>query len=46
MNKYKFEISLAALFLAIFVGALAFWGDWAGGRMSKEDVDQYLVQIN
>lgn len=46
MSKYKFELSLAALFLALFVGALAFWGDWAGGRMSREEVDQYLVQID
>ena len=46
MNKYKFEMLLAATFLAVFVGALAFWGDWAGGRMTKEDVDEYLVQID
>ena len=46
MSKYKFELSLAAVFLAVFVGALAFWGDWAGGRMTKEDVDEYLVQID
>jgi hypothetical protein len=46
MKKYRFEMSLAALFLAIFIGALAFWGDWAGGRMSREEVDQYLVRID
>jgi hypothetical protein len=46
MSKYRFELSLAAVFLAIFIGALAFWGDWAGGRMSREEVDQYLVQID
>jgi hypothetical protein len=46
MKKYRFEMSLAALFLAIFIGALAFWGDWTGGRMSREEVDQYLVRID
>lgn len=46
MSKYKFELSLAAVCLALFIGALAFWGDWAGGRMTHEEVDQYLVQID
>ena len=45
MKKYRFEISMAAVFLAVFVGALAFWGDWAGGRMTKQEVDDYLVVI-
>lgn len=46
MKNYRFELGLAALFLAIFVGALAFWGDWAGGRMSHQEVDEYLVVID
>jgi len=46
MNKYKFELSLAAVFVAIFIGALAFWGDWAGGRMTRQEVDDYLVTID
>jgi hypothetical protein len=46
MNKYKFELSLAAVFVAIFIGALAFWGDWAGGKMSRQEVDDYLVIID
>ncbi|MEH6637168.1 MAG: hypothetical protein V7700_16730 [Halioglobus sp.] len=46
MKNYKFELSLAAFFLAILVAALAFWGDWAGGKMTREDVDQYLIQID
>ena len=46
MSKYRFEFSLAALFFALFIGAMAFWGDWGGGRMSREEVDEYLVQID
>ncbi len=45
MKKYRFELSLAVVFLAVFIGALAFWGDWAGGRMTRQEVDEYLVLI-
>ena len=46
MNKHRFELSLAAIFVAIFIGAMAFWGDWLGGKMTRAEVDQYLVQID
>ena len=46
MNKYKFELSLAAVLIALFVGGLAFWGDWGGGKMSRQEVDDYLVIID
>ena len=45
MKIYRFELGLAAAVLAIFVGALAFWGDWAGGRMTRQEVDDYLAAI-
>ncbi len=45
MKTYKFEISLAVIFSIIFLGACAFWGNWFGGKMSKSEVDNYLVQI-
>lgn len=46
MKKYKFELSLAVVFVAIFIAALAFWGDWAGGRMTRQEVDEYLAEID
>ena len=45
MNKYKFEITLAAICVTLFIGALAFWGDWFGGKLSKAEVDEYIVKI-
>ena len=44
MKNYRFELGLAAVFLTVFIGALAFWGDWAGGKMSRQEVDEYLAQ--
>jgi hypothetical protein len=46
MKKYTFELSMAAVFCAIFIGALAFWGDWAGGKMTHQEVDDYLEVID
>jgi hypothetical protein len=46
MKKYRFELCLAAVFSALFISALAFWGDWAGGRMTRGEVDEYLVAID
>ena len=46
MQKYTFELSMAAVFCAIFIGALAFWGDWAGGKMTHQEVDDYLEVID
>ena len=46
MKNYRFELGLAAVFLAVFIGALAFWGDWAGGKMSRQEVDEYLLVID
>ena len=46
MKKYTFELSMAAVFCAIFIGALAFWGDWAGGKMTHQEVDAYLEVID
>ena len=46
MKTYRFEMGLAVAFCAVFTAALAFWGDWAGGRMSREEVDEYLEIID
>jgi hypothetical protein len=46
MKNYRFEFSLAAAFAAIFIAALAFWGDWAGGKMTHAEVDEYLEIID
>ena len=46
MKKYTFELCTAAVFCAIFIGALAFWGDWAGGKMTHQEVDAYLEVID
>lgn len=46
MKTYRFEIGLAIAFCAVFTAALAFWGDWAGGRMTREEVDEYLEIID
>jgi hypothetical protein len=46
MSKYRFELGTAAVFLAMFIGALAFWGDWAGGKMTRQEVDEYLAVID
>lgn len=46
MKNYRFELGLAAVFLAILIGAMAFWGDWAGGKMSRQEVDEYLTVID
>jgi len=46
MKTYRFEMGLAAALCAVFIAALAFWGDWAGGRMSREEVDEYLEIID
>ena len=45
MKTYKFEITLAAIFGLLFLGGLAFWGDWFGGKLSKQEVDEYIVKI-
>lgn len=45
MKRYRFESFLAVAFLVTFIGALAFWGDWVGGKMTKEEVDRYIQQI-
>ncbi len=45
MKSYKFEINLAVIFGFIFLTSCAFWGNWFGGKMSKTEVDNYLVQI-
>ena len=46
MKNYKFETVLAVVFFSLFIGALAFWGDWAGGKMTRQEVDEYLVVID
>lgn len=46
MSKYRFEISLAAVLSLLLVAALAFWGDWAGGKMTRQEVDDYLAVID
>ena len=46
MKKYRFELGMAGAFLALFIGALAFWGDWTGGRMTRQEVDEYLQVID
>jgi hypothetical protein len=46
MKSFKFEGVMAVLFAITFIGALAFWGDWSGGRMTRAEVDDYLEIID
>jgi hypothetical protein len=45
LKSFKLELITAAVFALIFVVALAFWGDWLGGKLSKAEVDEYIVKI-
>lgn len=45
MKKFKFESILASAFTLVFLAACAFWGDWFGGKMTRTEVDDYLVKI-
>lgn len=46
MKSFKLELITAAGFALIFVVALAFWGDWLGGKMTRQEVDDYLEVID
>lgn len=45
-EKLKFELIMGLVFGAVFVAALAFWGNWTGGKMTRAEVDEYLVVID
>lgn len=46
MKAYKFEVVLAVIFGLLLLWACAFWGNWFEGKMTKQEVDDYLVQID
>ncbi len=45
MKGFKFETILGAICLAIFIASCAFWGDWFEGKLTREEVDDYIAQI-
>lgn len=45
-NELRFYCILSSLFLAAFISACAFWGNWSEGKMTKQEVDSYLVVID